>query len=332
MRGWLLLVLAFMVDFAIGDPTWLPHPVRIMGKGITWFERRLRRQSDTAAGQKRAGVLLVIMIVAPSLLLTFLLQKTIAHFSGGVAGIVGAVVLVYLAAATIAMRGLIDAARVVIRSVGEGDLGAARFHLSMIVGRDTAELSGKKVVTAAMETLAENLSDGVVAPVFYFALGGLPLAMAYKAINTLDSMVGYKNDRYINFGWAAARLDDVANYVPARLTGLLIVVSSFLAHLVRGSGSPVSAASRSYRIMRRDGRNHTSPNSGIPEAAMAGAVGVEMGGASTYGGMVVKKPFIGDAMTDDFMAASADVIRIVFIVSVLAVGIAAMLSSMRSGF
>jgi adenosylcobinamide-phosphate synthase len=256
----------------------------------------------------------------------------IAHFSGGVLGVIGAVLIVYLVATTIAMRGLVDSARLVIRSVKEGNLVDARFHLSMIVGRDTGDLSEEKVLAAVMETLAENLSDGVVAPVFYFVLGGLPLAMTYKAINTLDSMVGYKNDSYINFGWAAARLDDIANYVPARLTGLLIVISAFLASLVSGGKGPMSVVCRSYRIMNRDGRNHTSPNSGIPEAAMAGAAGVRMGGVASYGGMVVEKPFIGDAETDDYMAASADVIRIVYIVSVLAIGIAAIiLSSMRSG-
>ena len=331
MRGWLVLVLAFLVDLAMGDPAWLPHPVRMMGKGIIRCERRLRRRIKTAAGEKRAGVLLVIMIVAPSFIVTFVVQKMIAHFSGGVLGVIGAVLIVYLVATTIAMRGLVDSARLVIRSIKEGNLVDARFHLSMIVGRDTGDLSEKKVLTAVMETLAENLSDGVVAPVFYFVLGGLPLAMTYKAINTLDSMVGYKNDSYINFGWAAARLDDIANYVPARLTGLLIVISAFLASLVNGGKGPVSAC-RSYRIMNRDGRNHTSPNSGIPEAAMAGAAGVRMGGVASYGGMVVEKPFIGDAETDDYVAASAAAIKIVFIVSVLAIGIAAIiLSSMRSG-
>jgi adenosylcobinamide-phosphate synthase len=178
-----------------------------------------------------------------------------------------------------------------------------------------------------VETLAENLSDGVIAPVFYYVIGGLPLAMAYKAINTLDSMVGYKNATYINFGWASARLDDIANYIPARLTGLLIVLSVFVAMLFKKGASARDAASRSFETMRRDGRNHTSPNSGVPEAAMAGALGIRMGGPSTYGGILVEKPYIGKNEREDYLAASEDAVRIAYVTSAFGVVIAAILLS-----
>jgi adenosylcobinamide-phosphate synthase len=170
-----------------------------------------------------------------------------------------------------------------------------------------------------IETVSENLSDGVIAPLFYLAIGGLPLAIAYKAINTLDSMVGYKNEKYLSFGWAAARLDDVANFIPARLTGILIVLASFCYFLVRSPGGAFSTARDSFRVMRRDGRNHTSPNSGIPEAAMAGCLGVRLGGPSTYGGVLVQKPFIGDDRTGDYGIASERSIGIVLLASCIAV-------------
>jgi adenosylcobinamide-phosphate synthase len=174
------------------------------------------------------------------------------------------------------------------------------------------------VLRAAIETVSENLSDGVIAPVFYLVIGGLPLAIAYKAINTLDSMVGYRNEKYLSFGWAAAKLDDAANFIPARLTGIFIVLASFCYYLLRKPGNALSAARASFRVMKRDGRNHTSPNSGIPEAAMAGCLGVRLGGPSTYGGILVQKPFIGDDRTGDYGSASEQAIGIVLLASCIA--------------
>lgn len=324
------MILAFLVDLAIGDPRWLPHPVRIIGRAISGLERFLRKQFWGPTGEKKAGVLLVIMIVAPSFLVMYMIDKAILWVSDVTSSLVGMLFLIYLTATTIAVRELIDSARLVIESVKDGSLPAARRKLSMIVGRDTENLSDKEILKAVAETLSENLSDGIVAPVFYLVLGGLPLAITYKAINTLDSMVGYKNERYIHFGRAAARLDDIANYIPARITGLIIVSAVFVTALFSRDKNPMSLAGRAFDVMQRDGRNHTSPNSGIPEAAMAGALGVRMGGPSTYGGVLFEKPYIGDAKREDYLSASEEALRIVQMSSVICVGMAAVLLSLRS--
>ncbi|MCL4456960.1 MAG: adenosylcobinamide-phosphate synthase CbiB, partial [Nitrospirae bacterium] len=197
------------------------------------------------------------------------------------------------------------------------DIESARSNLGMIVGRDTQNLSEKGILKATIETSSENLSDGIIAPLFYLAIGGLPLALTYKAINTLDSMVGYKNDRYKNFGWAAARLDDIANYIPARITGALIAVSSSAVFR-----SPFTVRD-SLKTMLRDGRKHTSPNAGIPEAAMAGALGVRLGGPSSYGGIIIQKPYIGTETDVDYLAASEKTIKVIMFSSVAAVAISA---------
>ncbi len=324
-----VLIAAYILDLAIGDPRWLPHPVRMIGTAISRAELFLRCRFVTPAEQKQAGVLLALMIVLPSFLLVLVLCDEIAHASGIWVSL-GTAALVYLTASTLAVRGLVDSARLVIESVKDGGLVSARRKLGMIVGRDTENLTDREVLRAVTETLSENLSDGVVAPLFYLVLGGLPLAMAYKAINTLDSMVGYKNETYIDFGRASARLDDIANYIPARIAGLLIVLSVFLTALVRRKANPLFRAARAFRIMRRDGRNHASPNSGIPEAAMAGGLGIRMGGPSTYGAVLVEKPYIGETGNEDYLSASEDAIMVVHAASAIGVGIAAGILSLRS--
>jgi adenosylcobinamide-phosphate synthase len=316
------LIAAFLLDLAIGDPRWLPHPVRLIGRSIAALENALRSWFGRNR-EKTAGVVLVVLVVLLSALLAFLVRQALFLPGRGVVTVAAAVVLVYLVATTIALRELVASAGIVIRSVKQGDLEGARSSLSMIVGRDTATLDEKGVLRGAIETLAENLSDGVIAPLFYLALGGLPLAIAYKAINTLDSMVGYKNEKYLSFGWAAAKLDDLANFIPARLTGLLIVLFTFCYFLVRKPGSALSLARDSFRVMRRDGGNHTSPNSGIPEAAMAGALGVRLGGPSTYGGVLVQKPFIGDDCGGNYREAAERAMAIVAGTAVIAVLVSA---------
>jgi len=306
------LMLAFVLDLLIGDPAWLPHPVRIIGRGITHMETFLRA-FFTARGEKAAGIFLVVLIIIPSAFLAFLLQKSLLQASQGIFMIISKAVLVYLISTTIALRELVASAGRVINAIKAGMLEDARVKLSMIVGRDTADLSDEGVLRATIETLAENLSDGVIAPLFYLAIGGLPLAIAYKAINTLDSMVGYKNDRYIRFGWAAAKIDDLANYIPARISGILIAFASCIVSY------SLFAFRLSLKTMVHDGRNHTSPNSGMPEAAMAGALGVRLGGPSTYGGLLVDKPYIGEAGTVTYLAASENAVTIVVAASVLAV-------------
>ncbi|RJR20704.1 MAG: cobalamin biosynthesis protein CobD [Nitrospiraceae bacterium] len=293
------LTAAYLLDLAIGDPKWLPHPVRGMGWAIEKMERVLRRQSAehrlqntehrTQNMDRVAGVLLVIIIVGVTYAAFYFINKLIlsSHFPL-LTSYLSFIVLAILTATTIATRELINSAKAVIDEVKTGNVETARGRLGMIVGRDTQSLDRKGILKATIETLSENASDGIVAPLFYFALGGLPLAMAYKAVNTLDSMVGYKNETYRNFGWAAARLDDIANYIPARITGILIVVASYFVHY------SLPTVHYSLKMMLRDGRKHSSPNSGVPEAAIAGALGVQLGGPSMYGGILVEKPFIGE--------------------------------------
>lgn len=375
MIGPFEIMYAFFLDLAIGDPAWLPHPVRIIGKTISGVERFLRRIFTTATGERWGGVLLVLSVTLPSYFVTDRIVMLLYQASGSVWTILGTAVIVYLTATTIATRELIRSAERVITSIRNNDILSARQGVSMIVGRDTLELSDKGVLKATIETLAENLSDGIIAPLFYLAIGGLPLAIAYKAVNTLDSMVGYKNEKYRHFGWAAARLDDLANYLPARITGLMIILSVFFveqAKAIRSSGSkranpapsrldpvptgerkggipsspgerarvrgdvPISetintlSAARSWNIMLRDGRKHPSPNSGLSEAAMAGALGIRLGGPSAYGGVVSNKPYIGEEERQDYLSASHEAMAIVKVSSVLAASIAICVAAVRS--
>ena len=330
-----VLILALMLDLSIGDPRWLPHPVRIIGSAISRAERMLRGRLSTPSREKAGGVALVLLIVVPAFVVSFLLCEAAGRLSGTVPRLLALAALVYLTSTTIAVRELAGSARLVTESVRRKDLAEARQRLGMIVGRDTHSLSEKDVLRATMETLAENLSDGVIAPVFYLAAGGLPLAIVYKAVNTLDSMVGYKNARYLHFGRAAARLDDLANYIPARLTGMLIVAASSVVALFKDMHGLFTVVCRSSLFtMLRDGRNHTSPNSGIPEAAMAGALGVRMGGPSTYGGVLVEKPRIGDSRiaedTAGYLTAAGHAIIIVRVASLLGAALAALFLSLRS--
>jgi adenosylcobinamide-phosphate synthase len=336
------LTAAYLLDMAIGDPKWLPHPVCGIGWAIEKMERVLRemmRMTESSRDKARraptveklAGLGLVIIIVSMTCGIFYfinqlLLTSNFSHFTSYLA----IIILAVLIATTIATRELIKSAQAVINELKTGDLERARGKLGIIVGRDTHSLDQKGILKATIETLAENASDGIIAPLFYFALGGLPLAMAYKAINTLDSMVGYKNEKYRNFGWAAARLDDIANYIPARITGILIVIATFLLGI---SGKPTPAPTSSLKIMMRDGRKHSSPNSGVPEAAMAGALGVRLGGPSVYGGITVEKPFIGEERSgvgDEYLNASENALSIVKVTSLLGLELALILQYLRT--
>ncbi|MBI5212103.1 MAG: cobalamin biosynthesis protein CobD [Nitrospirae bacterium] len=266
-------------------------------------------------GRRPLTAIITCSVFVSALLLSSALLPSVFRLSS--LSLLTGILFIYLTSTTIAIRELINSARIVIREVKNKNIENARNNLSMIVGRDTQNLSEEGVLKATIETLSENLSDGVIAPLFYLALGGLPFAMAYKAINTLDSMVGYKNDRYKNFGWAAARLDDIANYIPARITGMLIAFSSAVAFR-----SPFIVHS-SLKTMFRDGRKHTSPNAGIPEAAMSGALGVRLGGPSAYCGIIVQKPYIGTETEVDYLAASEKTIKVVMFSSVAGIAISA---------
>jgi adenosylcobinamide-phosphate synthase len=274
---------ADVVDIIIGDPRWFPHPVVIIGKAVRFLEDKICRTS--LIGKKKGGIILWFAVVIPVYFITL----------GAVEGcllinpLFGAIVTILLASLTLATRSLYDESKTVLNALNRGNIKEARKRLSMIVGRDTKDLNGEEILRAVIETISENLSDGIVAPMFYLALGGLPLAMSYKAVNTLDSMVGYKNDRYTDIGWFSAKMDDMANLIPARLTGFIIIFSAFMLRLNWRD---------SWRIMRRDGRNHSSPNSGISEAAVAGALGIQVGGENRYFGEIVRKPTIGDKIKE----------------------------------
>lgn len=325
----LVLILAFLLDLAIGDPRWLPHPVRIIGGAIAKTETLLRRSEvrskKSEATDKFKGIILIITIVLPAFLITLFIVHILLNYSKSSYFLLLAsyFLLIYLTSTTIAARELINSARIVIESVKNKDIESAKSNLKMIVGRDTKNLSEKGVLKATIETLSENLSDGVIAPLFYLAIGGLPLAMAYKAINTLDSMVGYKNNKYKDFGWAAARLDDIANYIPARISGILIVIVSFFV------SRSLFTVHCSLKTMISDGRKHLSPNAGIPEAAIAGALGVRLGGPSTYNGIEIQKPYIGIEKTGNYLIASEKAMDIIKVSSLIGTGIAVIILYIR---
>ncbi|MBJ6752552.1 adenosylcobinamide-phosphate synthase CbiB [Geomonas anaerohicana] len=287
---------AVLLDLALGDPRALPHPVVGIGELISSLEKPLRRMIPNA---RVAGVALLVITVGVS----YVLAASLIYAAAQLAPAAGFVVSLYLAWVSLAARSLHLESAKVVRALQDGDLPAARVALSYIVGRETAELDEPEIIRGAVETVAENTGDGVIAPLFYLVLGGPALAIAYKAVNTLDSMVGYKNERYLEYGWASARFDDLANYLPARLTGLLMVLAAPLCGL-NGGGA--------WRILRRDGRNHSSPNSGFPEAAAAGALGVRLGGANRYFGKIVEKPTIGDPVLPLSQASYAGVVRLMY--------------------
>jgi adenosylcobinamide-phosphate synthase len=267
-----------ILDLFLGDPRWLPHPVVYIGRLITALEKVLR---SIVRNERAGGVLLLLLTVGATAGAAMAVLEG-AYVVSPYAGFTVATLLSYTC---LAARSLHRESWLVADALGRGDQAEARRYLSYIVGRDTDSLDAAEIWRATVETVAENTSDGVIAPLFFLMLGGPVVGLVYKAVNTLDSMVGYKNDCYLQFGWASARCDDMANWLPARLTGVLMVVAAPLGAL---------SASGAWRIMRRDGRNHASPNSGIPEAAAAGALGVMLGGTNVYFGTPVAKPTIGD--------------------------------------
>ena len=278
------LVLAAGLDLLIGDPRWLPHPVRAMGLVIAWYDNRVRGICRSPIALRFAGFVLALGLPT----VVYVLVCWMVVEAGAVADWLGTVVTIGLASTTLAGRDLWDHVQAVKNPLEQGDLANARQAVAMIVGRDTQQLSESEVVRATVETLAESAADGVIASLFYLALGGPPLALAYKAVNTLDSMVGHWDERHIDFGWASARLDDLANWIPARLTAVLLLIA---VGLVRGS---ITRMMSGWRVLLRDGGKHPSPNSGRPEAAMAGALGVQLGGTNYYEGMANERPTLGD--------------------------------------
>ncbi len=272
------VLIAFGADLLLGDPRWLPHPVKLIGRFAAQLESPLRRAVSNA---RAAGILEVALVLGATASATWLVLAA-AGWLHPLARDLVSVVLLYLC---FAARDLAQHSDRVYRALTDGDLTEARRRAAMMVGRDTDQLDEPEVVRAAVESVAENIVDGVTAPLLFALLGGPVGAMLYKAINTLDSTFGYKNERYISFGWASARLDDVVNYLPARLTAPLVSLAAALLRL-----DSLSA----LRILLRDGRKHPSPNSGLTEAAVAGALSVQLGGLNYYSGQPSERPRIGD--------------------------------------
>ena len=284
---WWHTPIAYCLDLIIGDPLWFPHPVRGIGWAIQQLEKILTTPwppflRGNGKAERFSGCLLTLFIVGG----TYALATIVLYFAAKVHPYAGYTLSVIILWTTLATKDLYVHSNQVYKPLAQGDLPAARKMLSRIVGRDTDKLDEPEVVRATVETIAENVVDGITAPLFYAILFGAPGALAYKAASTLDSMVGYKNERYKNFGWASARFDDVVNFIPARVTGILIpFVALFLGFDRRNS----------WRIFWRDRKKHPSPNSAHAEAAFAGALDIRLGGASTYSGVPSHKEYLGDA-------------------------------------
>lgn len=274
----------FFLDLLIGDPYCLPHPIRWIGNLITKIEVALRKGEREKKRELYKGVWMVIFIVGITMLVSAAVL-IVAYQIHPYLGVMVELVMTYQILATKCLK--IESMKVYERLKAE-DVEGARKAVSMIVGRDTKVLSEEGIAKAAIETVAENTSDGVIAPMLYIALGGPVLGWMYKAINTMDSMIGYKNEKYLYFGRAAARLDDVVNYLPSR-------ISAYLMILAAGLSGKSYCAKHAFKIYRRDCRKHASPNSAQTEAACAGALGIRLAGDASYFGKVVKKPYIGDA-------------------------------------
>lgn len=278
------MLAGFALDLLFGDPAWLPHPVVLMGRYVAWFERAARRRfPKTPRGALWSGALL-----AGSLpLLTLALTGGARLLARRVHPAAGFALETLWCAQALAARGLAAESRRVCAALRAGDLPAARKAAARIVGRDTERLDAEGVAKAAVESVAENASDGVIAPLLYMALGGAPLALAYKAVNTMDSMVGYRNEKYRDFGRAAAKLDDAANYLPSRVAAAFWVAAAALGGYDAG---------RALRVWRRDAGKHASPNAGQTESACAGALGIRLGGEAWYFGERYEKATLGDAL------------------------------------
>jgi len=310
----ILLPAAYLVDHLAGDPEWFPHPVRLIGAAISNGESRLRRPGQSKNFELLLGAGLAISVIGSSYWIT----ATIIRLAHRHSAVLGSAVELALAWTCLAARNLEQEATTVTNALQNGYLSYARTRLTRIVGRDTENLDSRGVSRAVIETVAESASDGIMAPLFYMALGGVPLAMAYKAVNTLDSMIGHADSKYFYFGKAAAWLDDAANYLPSRISALTIVAASMLMSLA----DPQAA----WRTWRRDGSKHKSPNAGQPESAMAGALHVALGGDNTYAGEVIPSPRMGQEFRHPGPHKAADAIRLVSAASLIGLGFGVLLA------
>ena len=317
------IIIGWVCDLVFGDPQRLPHPIVWFGKVIAFFERCLNRGSH----RQLKGALMSITLILGTFALTFLLRHYIISLStlhSPLSTLFDALIIFYCLAGTTLIREVRAVFLALDRSLEEG-----RAQVARIVGRDTSELTAQEVRTAALETLAENLSDGVIAPLFWFALLGTPGMLAYKMVNTLDSMIGYKTERYRDFGCWAAHIDDIANYLPARLTALLMALGSWLLALGKKAKSQRLTANGLIKFIWRNGRNHASPNSGYPEAALAGILDCRFGGPHYYFGQLFPKPYIGEnprALTTADMRLAIRINRVAEVLMVILVALTSILS------
>jgi len=298
------LITAYFLDLIIGDPYWLPHPVRTIGKIIEYLERILRKNNQNQRAEKVKGIILTAITVGLSYYIIYFLIYIAGIISPGLKFAFSS----FFIFTSLSTKNLGEEAFSVYRALKENNLELARERVSRIVGRDTRDLDENGIVRATVETVAENTVDGIISPLFYAVLGGAPLAMAYKAVNTLDSMVGYKNEKYLYFGWFSAKLDDLANYLPARISVLLIPVASLMLRQ-RGLAA--------LRAIFRDGKKSPSPNAGIPEAGFAGALGIQLGGVNFYQGVEEYRPVLGEKLKRKSSKDILQAIRLSYTVSTL---------------
>lgn len=281
----LIICGGFIVDSIVGDPRNNWHPVVLIGNWISCLQKILLGADHSPRKKQFRGLLLLIFTIVPVYFLLHGILSAITFFESFWLNIFSGAVLL---ACTISPRSLGEAGKEIYNYLQENDLPNARYKVGWIVGRDTANLDESEVARATIETIAENITDGIISPLFFMLIGGVPLAFCYRAVNTLDSMVGYKNDQYIDFGRASARFDDLCNFIPARLTGILIILISLLFAKLN--------ARAALQMTWRDARKHPSPNSGYAEAAVAGALGIRLGGLNYYFGKASLRAYMGDAL------------------------------------
>lgn len=314
MRRSALLPLVWFADRLAGDPEWFPHPVRVIGLTTSGLENLLRRPSRGNGYNFLAGAAVTVTVVAAA----YILPAKMIQLAHRRSLVLGGAMEVLLGWTCLASRNLHDEAVTVLDALEDGNLIHARRRLARIVGRDTDALDEAGICRAVIETLAESASDGIVAPIFYMAVGGVPLAMAYKAVNTLDSMIGHADARHFWFGKAAARLDDAVNLVPARLTAAALVIVAAL--------DETSDAQAALQTWRRDGSKHKSPNAGHPESAMAGALRVQLGGRNTYGNELVESPLLGETFPPPSLPKARQALRLVSNATLLAIVLASLVA------
>ncbi|TGL58430.1 adenosylcobinamide-phosphate synthase CbiB [Leptospira sarikeiensis] len=313
-----ILPISLLLDLGLGDPQGFPHPVRWIGRSARSLEKFFR---SAILSEKIAGFLTSISIYSISFIFPWLLIELFLNIHS----IVSIAFSAYIIYTSIALKDLLNHSKDVYFALKENNIDKARKMVGRIVGRDTKELSGSEIVRACIESVGESVVDGITAPLFFAAIGGAAWAMLYRSINTLDSIFGYKNEKYLKFGYVPAKMDDLANYIPARLTAPILSVSAgILGHKL----------SQSLKILYRDGRKHPSPNSGLSEAALAGALEIQLGGRNFYSGIPSDKPKLGDPIKDLKPEMILEANKIVFLTSILSsgifIGIGYLISNLRS--